>query len=67
MIRRERVRAVEESTDHRWETPDEWLWQAHAYAETVTATLGQDAHLSIIDIDAFWPLVCPLIGQLRRL
>jgi transposase-like protein len=66
VMRRGSLRAAEEITGHKYETIGEWLRRASEHAETLTATLAQDLHLSTIEIDEFWSFVRKKTVHLTR-
>jgi transposase-like protein len=57
VMRRGSLRAAEEITGHKYETIGEWLRRASEHAETLTAILTRDLHLSTVEIDEFWSFV----------
>jgi hypothetical protein len=66
VMRRGSLRAAEEITGHKYETIGEWLRRASEHAETLTATLTQDLHLSTVEIDEFWSFVRKKTVNLTR-
>ncbi len=57
VIRQGSLRAAEEITGHKYETIGEWLRRVSEHAETLTAILTWDLHLSTVEIDEFWSFV----------
>jgi hypothetical protein len=57
VLRRGSLRAAEEVTGHKYETISRWLRQAATQADTLTAALVHDLHLSEVEVDEFWSFV----------
>lgn len=57
VLRRGSLRAAEEVTGHKYETISRWLRRAAAHADTLTAALVHDLHLSDVEVDEFWSFV----------
>jgi transposase-like protein len=57
VMRRGSYRAAEEITGHKAETLHLWLLRAADHADALTHALVHDLHLSLVEVDAFWPFV----------
>lgn len=57
VLRRGSLRAAEEVTGHKYETIGRWLRQAATHADTITAALATDLHLTEVEVDEFWSFV----------
>lgn len=57
VLRRGSLRAAEEVTGHKYETIGRWLRRAAAHADSLTAALVHDLHLSEVEVDEFWSFV----------
>src|SRR5271165_962425 len=57
VMRRGSLRAAEEITGHKYETIGGWLRRAGEHAVALSAVLGTDLHLSVVEIDEFWSFV----------
>lgn len=63
VLRRGSLRAAEEVTGHKYETISRWLRHAATHADTLTAALVHDLHLSEVEVDEFWSFVRHKGGQ----
>lgn len=57
VLRRGSLRAAEEVTGHKDETISRWLHRAATHADTRTAALVHDLHLSAVEVEEFWSFV----------
>jgi transposase-like protein len=57
VMRRGSLSAAEELTGHKYETLGRWLRAAATHADTLTAVLVEELHLTAVEVDAFWSFV----------
>ena len=57
VMRRGSLSAAEELTGHKYETLGRWLRAAATHADTLTAVLVEELHLTAVEVDAFWAFV----------
>jgi len=65
VMRQGSLSAVEEITNHKYETIGRWLRAAAAQAEVITNALVHDFHLTAMEVDAFWSFVKKSVSLLE--